>query len=537
MPDQFSSQTNDPRPIASVTTEAMAAIDGAVAAPVPGARPIRPEHPARDPVAVELGRRGGLKGGKARAAQLSPEQRKAIATKAAQARWGIKVPVAQDAFAAVVASPTVSVASADTPPDDLALLMATPADVTLDPPVPAATTLLERPVPAATTVLDWTVMAADAALPEDPEAALATPPVPQLAVLPLTVRGASAAADWQAVDLQSARATESLAWRLAPSPEDTGQATPVLPNSTAAAAVQPAVPGTPDPLADPPARETSMGPQAFQSPQASSGAASAPVAAGTQASPMRDPQASGAPQASAEAPRPGAATPAGYERLDGLPGVDGPTQLRLTDWRRRVADLYSDVRRLALTDAEASWALWCSAREGLYRRHPLSPVPADRRAAFDARHFPYNSELRFELPVRPDSQGRAQAVGAATNAIALPNSGPEPMTFERVGRVDVPIGGSTYKLSLFWIPGYAGGLFLPFRDGTNGSETYGAGRYLLDTAKGADLGPGLSTPGTIVVDFNFAFQPSCAFDPRWACPLAPPENRLDVPIRAGERMS
>ena len=75
--------------------------------------------------------------------------------------------------------------------------------------------------------------------------------------------------------------------------------------------------------------------------------------------------------------------------------------------------------------------------------------------------------------------------------------------------------------------GYAGGLFIPFRDATNGTETYGAGRYLVDAAKSADLG-GDPAAGTLILDFNFAFQPSCAFDPRWACPLAPPENRLDI---------
>ena len=83
--------------------------------------------------------------------------------------------------------------------------------------------------------------------------------------------------------------------------------------------------------------------------------------------------------------------------------------------------------------------------------------------------------------------------------------------------------------------GYAGGLFIPFRDGTNGTETYGAGRYLVDGAKSADLG-GDPAAGTLTIDFNFAFQPSCAFDPRWACPLAPPENRLDIAVRAGERL-
>jgi uncharacterized protein (DUF1684 family) len=91
-------------------------------------------------------------------------------------------------------------------------------------------------------------------------------------------------------------------------------------------------------------------------------------------------------------------------------------------------------------------------------------------------------------------------------------------------------------VALYWMAGYAGGLFLPFRDATNGAETYGAGRYLLDAAKSADLG-GDAGRGSLVLDFNFAFQPSCAFDPRWACPLAPPENRLDVAIRAGERLA
>jgi uncharacterized protein (DUF1684 family) len=84
--------------------------------------------------------------------------------------------------------------------------------------------------------------------------------------------------------------------------------------------------------------------------------------------------------------------------------------------------------------------------------------------------------------------------------------------------------------------GYAGGLFLPFRDATNGTETYGAGRYLLDAAKSADLGGDLER-GTLRLDFNFAYQPSCAFDPKWACPLAPPENWLDIPIRGGERIA
>ena len=81
---------------------------------------------------------------------------------------------------------------------------------------------------------------------------------------------------------------------------------------------------------------------------------------------------------------------------------------------------------------------------------------------------------------------------------------------------------------------YSGGIFLPFGDATNGGQTYGAGRYLLDTAKGADLG--VTPDGALILDFNFAYQPSCAFDPRWACPLAPPEARVSIAIEAGERL-
>jgi len=77
------------------------------------------------------------------------------------------------------------------------------------------------------------------------------------------------------------------------------------------------------------------------------------------------------------------------------------------------------------------------------------------------------------------------------------------------------------------------GLFLPFGDTTNGTTTYGGGRYLLDTAKGADLG---GDDGGLVLDFNFAYNPSCAYDPRWVCPLAPPGNRLPVGVEAGERV-
>jgi uncharacterized protein len=203
----------------------------------------------------------------------------------------------------------------------------------------------------------------------------------------------------------------------------------------------------------------------------------------------------------------------------------------LADWRRHVSTLYADVRAMAASDPAVALAHWRAVRERLFREHPQSPVPRGQRASFRAEHFDHDPALRFEVTVEP-----APPPAPGAFALSLPNSGDaDTLSFTRVGRIAVPFADGPRTLSVFWMAGYAGGLFIPFRDATNGSETYGAGRYLLDTAKGADLGGDPAT-GTLVVDFNFAYQPSCAFDPRWACPLAPPENRLDLPIRAGERL-
>jgi uncharacterized protein len=203
----------------------------------------------------------------------------------------------------------------------------------------------------------------------------------------------------------------------------------------------------------------------------------------------------------------------------------------LADWRRQVATLYAEVRGMAANDPAIALAHWRAVRERLYREHPQSPVPPDARDAFRAAHFELDPSLRFEVTIEP---APPPAPGAL--ALELPNSGADTLAFSRLGRIAIPFAEGERSLSVFWMAGYSGGLFVPFRDGTNGTETYGAGRYLIDGAKSADLG-GDPAAGTLIVDFNFAVQPSCAFDPRWACPLAPPENRLDIPVRAGERLA
>ena len=228
--------------------------------------------------------------------------------------------------------------------------------------------------------------------------------------------------------------------------------------------------------------------------------------------------------------------------------------LDLADWRRRVASLYAEVRRLSATDVPAALDLWRSTRETLFREHPSSPVPLERRAGFRATHYEHDPELRFEVEVvgdvpppstAPPPIAMSNSFSAIVRpivldaepprAIQLPVSAGGSMSFTRIGHVEIPFVAGPRRLGVFWMAGYAGGLFVPFRDATNGSETYAAGRYAIDAAKSADLG-GDPTGATLIIDFNFAYQPSCAFDPKWACPLAPPENRLDIPIRAGERL-
>jgi uncharacterized protein (DUF1684 family) len=120
-----------------------------------------------------------------------------------------------------------------------------------------------------------------------------------------------------------------------------------------------------------------------------------------------------------------------------------------------------------------------------------------------------------------------------TLAVELPAEGR--FHYTRVARVRFRVQGHEAALGLFWIEGYGGGLFLPFRDSSNGGETYGGGRYLYDAIKGADLGSSADGADLIPLDFNYAYNPSCAYNEQWVCPLAPRENWLPFPVEAGEK--
>lgn len=176
------------------------------------------------------------------------------------------------------------------------------------------------------------------------------------------------------------------------------------------------------------------------------------------------------------------------------------------------------MRRL---DPVAGHARWRAVRDELFGKHPQSAYGAEARQRFQGlRYWPYDAKLRFTAAVKPVREERFD----------VQTSTGEAMVLRRFGAVELPVG----RLEVFWIDVYGGGVFLPFRDGTSGVETYGGGRYLLDTVKSADLGS--TEAGELILDFNFSYHPSCVYDYKWSCPLAPRENWLSDRIEAGERM-
>jgi len=187
-----------------------------------------------------------------------------------------------------------------------------------------------------------------------------------------------------------------------------------------------------------------------------------------------------------------------------------------------VAELFVELRRRPPDAETLGW--FRAEKDRLFREHPQSPLPEDARATFRGlTYWAFDPSARIE----------ARFKLAADAEAGVETSTGEHMSFSRIGRLDFRYAGQECRLDAFWIHGYGGGLFVPFRDATSGRETYGGGRYLLDTIKSADLGSD-ATAGTVILDFNYAYYPSCAYDPRWTCPLAPRENWLAIAVRAGE---
>lgn len=195
----------------------------------------------------------------------------------------------------------------------------------------------------------------------------------------------------------------------------------------------------------------------------------------------------------------------------------------VVDWRRRVQEIYRAVR--LEPDVRTAHARWADERRELLLTHPASPVPRAAgapRAEFEGGQVaPYDEAFRFVVPVEPADPLTREVVTGTDGTVLMERAGV--LTLTGLGAVD-----------LWWLTGYGGGLFLPLRDGTSGRTSYGGGRYVLDTAKGADLG---GSAQSLVVDLNFAYQPSCAYDPAWACPLPGPGNTLGAAVPVGELYS
>jgi uncharacterized protein (DUF1684 family) len=175
--------------------------------------------------------------------------------------------------------------------------------------------------------------------------------------------------------------------------------------------------------------------------------------------------------------------------------------LATTDWRRMTFDLYRRVR--ATPDPQTAHALWRETRDAMFAEHPASPLLDEDARDFESLPVPdYDPAWRFQV--------RIEATEPAEFDFETGTDGV--VHFDRLGLVRVPGVGT---LDVWKHGGYAGG------------------RYLLDTIKGSDLGG--DDLGSLVLDFNFAYNPSCAYDPAWACPLAPPGNTVPVPIPVGEQ--
>lgn len=205
--------------------------------------------------------------------------------------------------------------------------------------------------------------------------------------------------------------------------------------------------------------------------------------------------------------------------------------LDLYDYRRRVAAMHAKRHEAFQSgeNAELIWQRYRLERDTLFRDHPQSALDEEQRREFRGLpYFPYHADLC--VPARVETGIEPTSLSIAMNA-------DEPMSMTAAARLHFTIHGQVATLVLYWLNIYGGGLFLPFHDTTCPLECYGGGRYLCDTIKGSDLLalPGADPEQSLLLDFNYAYNPSCAYNNLWVCPLAPPENRVPFAIGAGEK--
>lgn len=177
--------------------------------------------------------------------------------------------------------------------------------------------------------------------------------------------------------------------------------------------------------------------------------------------------------------------------------------------------------RLAEEDYPAKIAAVRAAKDESFKNGPESPIPANKKGTLiPLAYFPVDESYAVPASLEP---------AAERTRITVPTSTGQTRELERIGALKFLLNGKPLQLTAFIDveSPQVNRLFVPFADQTSGSETYEAGRYM-------ELDP--TATGIYVVDFNIAYNPYCYYSPEYNCPYPPKENRLDVPIRAGERV-
>lgn len=155
-------------------------------------------------------------------------------------------------------------------------------------------------------------------------------------------------------------------------------------------------------------------------------------------------------------------------------------------------------------------------KDDFFARHPQSPLTAEQKRGFKGLHyFPENPALRLEVDVETSQ---------TWETILIDTTGGQPQSYRRFGKFKFTVDGQPAELTIYK---NQNGFFLPFVDSLAGKETYPAGRYLE---------PEKLPNGKFLVDFNLAYNPYCAYNEKWSCPITPAENRLKIAIRAGEKI-
>jgi uncharacterized protein (DUF1684 family) len=204
--------------------------------------------------------------------------------------------------------------------------------------------------------------------------------------------------------------------------------------------------------------------------------------------------------------------------------VSGPYAAALVEWREAVSEIYRKVRATHAGDAEGAWRRFRAERDALYKHHGCSALTETEKRDFSGfENYSYDRAFCCVGEVEYDVD--------ETTYTARISEGMLP--YRKIATARFIYRGKAQALGVFWLDIYGGGIWIPVGDETNGETTYGGGRYLFDTTKGANLG--ISADGRkILLDFNFLYPPSCSLNAQWLCPLCPPQNKLPFRIEAGE---